>query len=273
MKRAPATAMPGARSCSAACSATWTPSRRDARRHAGVSPVAAAHALVIAMLLAAMLLATPASAAEPDPHAAHRAQMQQPSGGAGEARIRVPHADLVDAHGAPFAFSAAAFGDRVVVIDFVYTTCTTICPALTATMATAQARLAPHLGSEVMLVSVTVDPARDTPEALRAYAARVRAGEHWLWLTGNAAQVDRVLRGFGIAPGAPEEHPPVLLVGRPAQGRWLRWVGIPSPKAVIEATQGMIASAPSAADAARAGTTPAATAASPAGRASGAQSR
>lgn len=198
-------------------------------------------------MLAALLCALPAAAVDPDPHAAHRAQMQRPAG-AGEARIRVPRADLVDAQGDPFAFSAAAFGDRVVVIDFVYTTCTTICPALTAVMASAQGKLAEHLGEDVVLVSVSVDPGRDTPEALRAYAARVRAGEHWIWLTGSAAQVDRVLRGFGIAPGAPEEHPPVLLVGRPAEGRWLRWVGIPSPKAVIEAAQGMIASASADAD-------------------------
>lgn len=177
-------------------------------------------------------------AADADAHEHHVLAAQL---GAGEVKISMPHADLVDAAGQAFTFSAEAFGDRVVVIDFVYTTCTTICPALTGVMVNAQQRLGSHLGEDLVLVSVSVDPARDTPETLSTHATRVRASAHWHWLTGRQAQVDRVLRGFGIASGAPDEHPPVLFVGRPADGRWLRWVGIPSPKAVIEATQRMIA--------------------------------
>lgn len=202
--------------------------------------IAFRHVLAALGILAATAFAASPLLAEPnDPHAAHRQHMHAGSG-ASATTVRIPSADLVDSNGHPFRFDLAAFGDSVVVIDFVYTTCTTICPALTATMASAQRRLAGPLGEQVMLVSVSVDPTNDTPEELSAYAKRVQAGGNWRWLTGKKGQVDRVLRAFGLTTGAPEDHPPVILVGRPAENRWLRWVGIPATDSVVRETLAMI---------------------------------
>ena len=186
-----------------------------------------------------VVAASPLSAEPNDPHAAHRQHMHAGSG-ASATTVRFPMADLIDSNGHPFRFDQAAFDASVVLIDFVYTTCTTICPVLTATMAAAQHRLARHLGDQVVLVSVSVDPTNDTPEKLSAYAQRFHAGEHWRWLTGKKGQVDRVLRAFGLTTGAPEEHPPVMLVGRPTKNRWLRWVGIPATESVVGETLAMI---------------------------------
>lgn len=164
--------------------------------------------------------------------------------GATVTHVRLPEVELLGADGQPFALSAAGFGDRVVLIDFVYTTCTTICPALSAVMAAAHAGLSAHLGRDLVLVSISVDPARDTPDVLRAYAANFEAGPHWVWLTGNQGPVGRVLRAFGLSTGSPDAHPPLLLVGHPAQGRWLRWVGIPAPQVVIDQVEAMIRQRP-----------------------------
>lgn len=193
----------------------------------------------LGMLGASAFAASPLLAEPSDPHAAHGRHMHAGSG-ASATTVRFPMADLVDSNGHPFRFDPAAFGASVVLIDFVYTTCTTICPVLTATMAAAQRRLAEHLGDQVVLVSVSVDPTTDTPEKLSAYAQRFHAGEHWRWLTGRKGQVDRVLRAFGLTTGAPEEHPPVMLVGRPTENRWLRWVGIPATDSVVGETLAMI---------------------------------
>ena len=184
-------------------------------------------------ILVALAAACGPAHAGDDPHAAHRAAMQAASGGA-ETRVVLPDVVLRDADGRPFPLRPDSFGGRVVVVDFVFTTCTTICPALTTLMASVKRGLGERMGREVVLVSISVDPARDTPEVLRAYARRVGAGDDWIWLTGSSGDIARVLRAFGLAPGAPDDHPPLIMVGDPARDRWLRWVGVPSPATLVE---------------------------------------
>jgi protein SCO1 len=100
---------------------------------------------------------------------------------------------------------------RVVLANFVYTSCPDVCPMLTARMAEVRSRLRERglLGSDVRLLSFTVDPARDTPEVLARYAARFDAdGEAWRFLTGSPEAVRALLvEGFrlGLQP-APAGH-------------------------------------------------------------------
>lgn len=181
-----------------------------------------------------------AAAAEEDPHAAHR-RATQSAVSATQTRVALPDVVLRDARGKPFRLRPESFGGRVVVVDFVYTTCTTICPALSAVMASAQRGLGEQLGKDVLLVSISVDPVRDTPAVLRAYADRVGAKRHWLWLTGSSGDIARVLRAFGLSPGQPDAHPPLILVGDPARGEWSRWVGVPTPVVIADSARAMIA--------------------------------
>ena len=80
-------------------------------------------------------------------------------------------------------------GDRIVVINFAYTTCTTVCPVSSASLAQVQGQLGDRIGRDVGLVTVTVDPLRDTLARLKAYAGSVGAGAGWTWLTGPKPQV------------------------------------------------------------------------------------
>lgn len=88
---------------------------------------------------------------------------------------------------------------KVAVVTFVYGSCTDTCPILTAKLASLQAPLGPELGSAVVFLAITVDPARDTPERLREYAARhgVRS-PGWTFLTGTPAEIAEVARRYGI---------------------------------------------------------------------------
>jgi protein SCO1/2 len=119
-----------------------------------------------------------------------------------------PEFSLVDQRGADFRSSDLA--GKVVVGNFIFTTCTDICPLLTGTMAQLQSRLdqAGLLGSKAMLISISVDPQRDTPEALAEYAERFGADyAKWRFLTGDAAQIESLLvTGYKI--GAPFRGPP-----------------------------------------------------------------
>jgi protein SCO1/2 len=110
----------------------------------------------------------------------------------------VPALALVDERGAPF--SADALRGHVSVVDFVFTRCTSSCPRLTARMADLQARLAQR-GSDVRLVSFSVDPENDTPQVLMQYAAGVHADlARWSFVTGEAEAMQKaVVFGFKMS--------------------------------------------------------------------------
>lgn len=131
---------------------------------------------------------------------------------------------------------AALIQDRVAIVNFVFTSCTTVCPLLDATMQQLQKQLQERLGKTVILISISVDPVNDTPEKLLDHAKRIGAGEHWHWLTGRPSDINRLLKAFGIpAGGRREDHPPVVLAGHMPSQRWLRWVGMPPPSVLIDA--------------------------------------
>jgi protein SCO1/2 len=114
-----------------------------------------------------------------------------------------PTFDLTDQTGRPF--SSAHLTGKVVVANFIFTTCTDICPLLTATMAQVrdQLRQADLLGDKVVIVSFTVDPENDTPDALRAYGERFGATpSEWRFLTGSREAIDEILIG-GFKVGRP----------------------------------------------------------------------
>ncbi|HET6317945.1 MAG TPA: SCO family protein [Chloroflexota bacterium] len=110
-----------------------------------------------------------------------------------------PEFALVDQQGRPFG--SVDLAGRATAMNFIYTNCTDTCPLLTATMAQVQDRLLKEglLGSKVQLVSVTVDPRRDSPPVLAAYAARFRADpDAWRFLTGEPEQIYAALAGFKL---------------------------------------------------------------------------
>jgi protein SCO1/2 len=189
----------------------------------------------LSISLVVLSLAIPAWADE-DPHAKHRAMMKQKSEPALEAaEIDLRNRMVLDQDGREMAFVADAIGDHIVVMDFVYTTCTTICPVLSALFTQVQAKLGSDVvGNEVRLISMSVDPIRDTPQRLKAYSAKHRAGDGWLWLTGAKPAVDDVLTGLGAYTTNFEDHPTMVLIGDGRTGEWKRLFGFPNPDRIVQ---------------------------------------
>jgi protein SCO1/2 len=185
--------------------------------------------------LALMIAITGTAFADEDPHARHRAMAKQSADRASEsADIDLRDRTLIDQDGQEVRFVSDVIGDRIVVMDFVYTTCTTICPVLSALFTQVQGKLGDQLDGDVVMVSVSVDPVRDTPQRLRAYAAKHRAGDGWVWLTGAKPTVDDVLTGVGAYSANFEEHPPMVLVGDGRTGEWQRLFGFPNPERIMK---------------------------------------
>ena len=171
---------------------------------------------------------------ETDPHAHHRAMLGKQAEPAKTTEVELLDRALVDQHGTELSFVSDVIGDRIVVMDFIYTTCTTVCPVLSAVFSQVQTRLGDQLNKDVVLVSVSVDPVRDTPQRLKAYAATHKARPGWIWLTGGKRTMDEVLDGLGAYSPNFEDHPAMVLVGDGRTGAWSRFFGFPSPDRIME---------------------------------------
>ncbi|HET9594537.1 MAG TPA: SCO family protein [Anaeromyxobacteraceae bacterium] len=200
--------------------------------------------LLVALAFAPATRAAHAPAAAGDPHAHCQEAAPAPaapSASASRVDVEVVNAVLLDQDGAEVHFKSDVVGDRLVVMNFVYTTCTTICPLLSARFARLQERLGDRQGRDVFLVSISVDPNRDTPARLKAYAARHGARAGWSHLTGTKGDVDRVLKGLGAYTGNFVDHAPMILVGDGRTGRWARLNGFPAPDQVLAVIDDLLA--------------------------------
>jgi protein SCO1 len=153
--------------------------------------------------------------------------------GSSDARVEVPDVELVDQDGKPVRLRALLAGDKAIVADFVFTTCTTVCPVLSGIVSRIQDKLGDRVGKDVTIVSVTVDPERDTPARLKAYAKRWKSGPGWVWLTGPRDVVERVLKGMGAYTPSFTDHPPMVLVGDGRTGAWTRYNGFPDQARIL----------------------------------------
>jgi len=187
-------------------------------------------------VLVLCLAISPFALADEDPHAKHRAMMQHedPEAAAEFANIDLRNALLQTQDGEDVRFVSDVVGDKIVVMDFIYTTCTTVCPVLTALLTQVQTQLGDDLGGEVVMISMTVDAARDTPARLKAYATKHRVREGWTWLTGPKGTMDDVLTGLGAYSASFEDHPAMVIVGDGRSGEWKRMFGFPNPDRIMK---------------------------------------
>jgi len=153
---------------------------------------------------------------------------QAPAAAAAPAAVKLADVVLLDQDARRMRL-ADAVGDKVVAVTFVYTNCADTCPMVSHTFSQLQEKLGTSMDSRVRLLSLTIDPARDTPERLKAYSANFNAGPGWLWLTGQAAAVTSALNGFGVHIKNVENHPSLVVVGDPRTGRWMRLYDIDKP--------------------------------------------
>lgn len=117
-------------------------------------------------------------------------------------------------------------GDRPVLVQFIYATCTTVCPPLSVAFAGLQRSLGPEAG-QVRLVSITIDPENDNPEVMRRYLERFRARPGWTFLTGRREDIETAMRAFDAFVPDKMSHRPLTFLRSPRDGRWIRYEGLP----------------------------------------------
>ncbi|KVZ06334.1 hypothetical protein WM11_05810 [Burkholderia ubonensis] len=153
----------------------------------------------------------------------------------------LPPVELVRDDGKTVSLVDELNDGRPVILTFIYTSCTTICPMISQTLE----RLQGELGSDrdkVHIVSISIDPEEDTPARLRAYAARFDAGPEWQHYTGTVDASIAAQRAFNVYRGDKMNHAPVAFL-RAAPGRqWMRIDGFATPSELLAAYRDVVAS-------------------------------
>ena len=180
-------------------------------------------AATLGAALLACLAGAPALAHQPAPKAgaADEPLVAPVTPGTRDARTYFTDTELLTQDGQRVRFYSDVLQDRVVLINVVYTHCEDACPLITKKLNDVRARLGPDAAKAVRFVSISTDPGRDSPQALKKFAAAQGVDEaNWVFLTGEQANVDQVLKRLGqMAPSA-EQHSTLLIAGNVGAKRW-----------------------------------------------------
>jgi len=152
-----------------------------------------------------------------------------------------PDVTLVRADGKSVSLPRELDDGRPVLLNFIFTTCSSICPLTSRTLEEFQRKLGRE-ASQVHLMSISIDPEQDTPARLSVYARKFHAGPEWQYYTGSVAASIAAQRAFDVYRGEKMSHTAVTLM-RSAPGKpWLRIEGFVTPEELFDDYQKLLAS-------------------------------
>jgi protein SCO1 len=143
-----------------------------------------------------------------------------------------PNVPLTTQDGTVVHFYDDLLKDKIVAIDLIYTQCHDACPLETARLAQVQKMLGDRVGKDIFFYSISIDPERDTPAELKAYAEKFHAGPSWLFLTGKPEDIELISKKLGLysANWDRDGHAPDLMVGNVPTGQWMRNAATDNPR-------------------------------------------
>jgi protein SCO1/2 len=140
---------------------------------------------------------------------------------------------VVTQEGKEVRFYTDLLKDRVVLINFFYTNCPTAPPEMEKLAAT-QKMLGERIGKDIFLISISVDPERDTVKAVREYAEKYEARKGWIFLTGKKESLGVINRKLGNTNPNPESHILLFLLGNLKTGHWMKMNQLAPVSSVVE---------------------------------------
>jgi protein SCO1/2 len=152
----------------------------------------------------------------------------------------IPEVKAVRADGSQVPLRSELETDGPIIVNFIFTTCTTICPVLSSTFARVQELLRDDSQS-VRMVSISIDPEQDTPGRLRAYAAKYQASPEWHFLTGALDDSIRVQRAFDAYRGGKMNHRPLTFIRASSEDPWVRLEGLAGPADIVREYRELVA--------------------------------
>jgi len=152
-------------------------------------------------------------------------------------KVAIPDVVVLDQNNQKVHFYSDLVKGKIVAVNFMFTSCTTICSPMTANLARVQKKLLARGEKNVHFISVSVDPEGDTPEKLKSYAAMFHAQPGWTFVTGSRAQLEPIWRAFGVPMGAREDHTATVVVGNEPLHEWTYGSGLTSADKLVTVIQ------------------------------------
>ena len=189
-------------------------------------------------------------AGDADPHAQHKAESEMipvgaeqgktaptPEELAAEEKARRYFTDLevVDQNGTPMRFYSDVLKGRVVLMNFIFTNCKDACPMATQKMIQVRQTLVDAVRDDVWFVSISIDPDRDTPGAMKAFAEKMGVDEdRWLFITGKKENMVQIVKRLGQYTEEVEAHSTLMLAGNDRTRHWTRVMPMVPPEGVAQ---------------------------------------
>lgn len=149
-----------------------------------------------------------------------------------------PNVELIDQDGKKMKFYDDMLKDKVVMINFIFTTCQDACPLETAKLRQVQERLGDRVGRDVFMYSISITPEHDTPEVLKEYSESFHVGPGWKFMTGKAADIEMLRKKLGLEDDekreAGEGHGMSMIVGNEKTGVWMKRSSFDNPKVLAK---------------------------------------
>ena len=136
-------------------------------------------------------------------------------------KYEVPDVTLVNQDGKRINLKTYLDADIPIVLDFIYGTCTTICPVLSIGFSHFQKKLG-NAADKVRLVSISIDPDNDTPQVMKEYLQRYNAQDGWDFLTGKRDDIIMVMKAFDAYVTNKMNHSPLTILHGPGEENWIR---------------------------------------------------
>jgi cytochrome oxidase Cu insertion factor (SCO1/SenC/PrrC family) len=152
-----------------------------------------------------------------------------------KARDYFTNLEVIDQDGRKLKFYDDVLKDKVVAINFIFTNCQGACPLMTRHLTLVRDLLGPEVGNEIHFVSMSIDPLRDTPAAMKEFAQTHDADQdYWRFVTGDPENLEYIVKKLGQYTEDVEAHSTLLLA---ANVRTAHWTKIPPnvpPNGVVE---------------------------------------
>jgi cytochrome oxidase Cu insertion factor (SCO1/SenC/PrrC family) len=152
---------------------------------------------------------------------------------------KIADLSVLDQDGQRVQFHTDLIAGKTVLINVFFSTCTTVCPPLTATMRRVQQLTKEQHGDAIRIISISVDPANDTPARIKKFGALFGAEPGWSFITGDKPTMDQLLRSLDAATGDITQHTATVLIGNDQTGEWARTYGLSSAEGIAEIASGI----------------------------------
>lgn len=154
---------------------------------------------------------------------------------------------LINQNGESMRLYSDLLKGKVVVINSFFATCPGACLPLGRNLQKIQQALGLHVGKDVHIISISVDPVVDTPARLKEYAKKLQAGPGWYFLTGEKQNVDFALNKIGHFVESKENHLNIFVIGNERTGLWKKAFGLAKSDELIKIVESVLNDKPPAA--------------------------